>query len=210
MEFLGNIASQMVTGQLMIFSIPNLEQWFLKGHANALNLEHTYLLTLEVAQEMLSRNGFSILSIEMFRNSHSIFIAAEFIGIEHAVKIENFTINREFPRIFRENIKLKERFISECNIRQTQKNSNIYIFGAHIFSQQLLNLGLRKGLLKGVLDNDPAKIGRRLYGTKLQIHSPKVLESDTAPIVILDAGEYSDEIEKQLANLRTKVEIWKP
>ncbi len=210
MEFLANIASQMIIGQLMIFSIPNLEQWFIKGHANALNLEHTYLLTFEVAQEMLIRNGFSILNVENFRNSHSIFIAAKFTGAECALKNSDFTISNEFPRIFRQNLEVKKNFASECNLRKIQDETNVYIFGAHVFSQQLLNLGLREDSIKGVLDNDQAKIGRRLYGTLLEIQSPKVLEEELSAIVILDAGEYSTEIEKQLMKLQTRVEVWKP
>jgi hypothetical protein len=63
------------------FSIPNLEEWFLMGHTNTLNLEHTFLLTYEVAEEILLRNGFSILHRENFRDTHSIFIAAIFIYV---------------------------------------------------------------------------------------------------------------------------------
>ena len=159
---------------------------------------------------MLIRNGFSILDVENFRNSHSIFIAAKFTGTKCALKNDDFTISNEFPRIFRQNLEIKKNFASECNLRKIQDGTNVYIFGAHVFSQQLLNLGLREGSIKGVLDNDQAKIGRRLYGTMLEIHSPKVLEEKPSAIVILDAGEYSNEIEEQLMKLQTRVEVWKP
>jgi UDP-glucose 6-dehydrogenase len=44
------------------------------------------------------------------------------------------------------------------------------------------------------VDNDPKKIGRRLYGTPLMTHSPEILKSVKNPLVIIKAGTYTNEI----------------
>lgn len=210
MGFLRNIALQLQVGQLMIFSIPNLEKWFLKGHANALNFEHTYLLTFEVAQEMLALNGFSVLQVELFREDHSIFIASRFIGKQTPAQSQSFSLTPEFPGIFLKNIERKQSFALNCNLKIPKNEAQVYLFGAHVFSQQLLNLGLNEKLLKGILDNDYTKIGRRLYGTNLNIFPPQKIVNEDSPIVIVDAGEYSKEIKDQLLNLHHNVVIWEP
>jgi hypothetical protein len=85
----------------------------------------------------------------------------------------------------------------------------IFIFGAHIFTQQLLNLGLNSNKIISILDNDPNKHGARLYGTKLMVESPNVISIAIEPIVILDVGEYADEVCAQLIQLNDKVKLLK-
>ena len=45
----------------------------------------------------------------------------------------------------------------------------VYLFGAHVFSQFLIGCGFPGRARRGVLDNDPAKQGLRLYGTPLTV-----------------------------------------
>jgi len=49
-----------------------------------------------------------------------------------------------------------------------------------------------------LLDNDPNKQGKRLYGTNLQVASPKILADVENPVIILKAGVYNDEIKKDI------------
>jgi hypothetical protein len=210
MEFLSNIASQMEVNQLMIFSIPDLKSWFLKGHANSLNLEHTFLLTFEVAKEMLARCGFSIIEFQYFRGSHSIFVASKYIGVPQGYKVNNFVSDEDYPKIFLQNIAKKKTFAQECNQRMLDRPGNYFVYGAHIFSQQLFNLGLDMCPIKGVLDNDIQKVGRRHYGSNLKIFSPDHLSQVDQPSVILDAGEYTLEILNQLKSINPEVELLQP
>ena len=48
-------------------------------------------------------------------------------------------------------------------------------FGAHIFSQYLIMLGLSTKNIKYILDNNKDKQNKRLYGTDLIVKSPKSL-----------------------------------
>ena len=74
------------------------------------------------------------------------------------------------------------------------KNNNIYLFGAHIFSQMLIFNGLNIKNVSNILDNDPDKQGEYLYSTSLKVASPMILKNILRPLVILRAGEYNKEI----------------
>ena len=67
--------------------------------------------------------------------------------------------------------------------------------------------GLDKKNLIGILDNDKNKINNYLYGTKLKIYNPHVLQKIKSPSVILRAGSYNDEIKKQLLKINPKTSI---
>ena len=78
------------------------------------------------------------------------------------------------------------------------EKENTFIFGAHIFTQYLLGFGLDENLFINVLDNDPNKIGNRLYGTQLNVKSPKILKDFEEPVVVLKAAMYTEEIKKDI------------
>jgi hypothetical protein len=88
--------------------------------------------------------------------------------------------------------------IADLNQKMEQAAQPIYLFGAHVFAQHLLEMGLNTDKIACLLDNDPKKQGRRLYGTKLNVASPKLLSGAKDPIVILKAGVYNDEIKKDI------------
>ena len=75
---------------------------------------------------------------------------------------------------------------------------NVYLFGAHIFSQMLIFNGLDISLIKNILDNDKKKHNQYLYGTKIKVVGPKNLRKVDKPIIILRAAQYSNEIKKDI------------
>jgi len=84
----------------------------------------------------------------------------------------------------------------------------VFLFGAHIFSQFLIYMGLNLDKIKAVLDNSGIKQGKRLYGTSLFVKSPLSIETLDEAYVILKAGEYQQEIKQQLISLNHNVTIW--
>ena len=56
-----------------------------------------------------------------------------------------------------------------------QGKKNKYIFGAHIFTQYLIEFGLNNEFIC-VLDNDVKKQGQYLYGYDLIVNSPTILK----------------------------------
>ncbi len=70
--------------------------------------------------------------------------------------------------------------------------------------------GLNIEKIINILDNNPSKQEKRLYGTKFIVKSPKILKNRDNSLVILNAGVYNDEIEKDiLENINQKIEILK-
>ena len=81
--------------------------------------------------------------------------------------------------------------IENLNEKISKSVDPVFIFGAHVFTQYLLAFGLSISNVAGILDNDPLKQGKRLYGTKLNVFSPKKLAMYNSPKVILKTGIYN-------------------
>ena len=88
------------------------------------------------------------------------------------------------------------------------KNSN-FLFGAHVFSQFLINMGLKENKFKYVLDNSLIKENKRLYGSALKVQKPEIIRNVDNPTVLANVGQYQAEIEKQLKMINKKVKIIK-
>jgi hypothetical protein len=83
----------------------------------------------------------------------------------------------------------------------------VFLMPASVYSQALLALGLREERLSGLLDNAPAKQGRRLYGTGLAVFPVAALSAARDPLVILNAGAHNAEIAASLKALRPDIRI---
>ncbi|HEF1396438.1 TPA: SAM-dependent methyltransferase, partial [Campylobacter jejuni] len=82
--------------------------------------------------------------------------------------------------------------------------------GAHLFGQYLIFQGLNAEKIINILDNNPSKQEKRLYGTKFIVKSPKILKDQDDSLVVLNAGVYNDEIEKDiLENVNKNIRILK-
>jgi len=59
----------------------------------------------------------------------------------------------------------------------------------------------------GFLDNDPSKIGKRMYGTHLLNYPMSEIQKHKEITVILHAGPYLSEIKKQLLDYNPLVKF---
>jgi hypothetical protein len=190
-----------------LFSLPNLEEMLRKKYTNVINFEHTIFLTEPYIEYLLSKYHFRIIKREYFKEDHSIF---------YACIRDNKVQQLEFPKglfkhnkkIFLEYVNYHHQLIDDLNfkIKKLQKDQKLYLFGAHVFSQYLINFGLNVNRLECIIDNDFNKQGKRLYGTELKVFSPKILSNNVYdPVVILKAGVYNEEIKKDiLENINSK------
>lgn len=203
-DFMMKISEITPVNKYHCFSIPNLQKWIELKYSNALNFEHTIFLTEKFVDFLVRKNGFEILKKDYF-GDHSIF---------YATKRVNFIFNEIIPNFFIENNENISKFfhyfqelIKELNSKLKTETREVYLFGAHIFSQFLLTFGLNSEKIICILDNGPSKIGKRLYGTNFKIFSPKILKNKQAT-VILKAGSYNDEIKKDiLENINNDVKF---
>ena len=82
-------------------------------------------------------------------------------------------------------------------------------FGAHIFTTYLIAFGLDITKVESILDNSETKQGKRLYGTNIIVHSPEILKNEKAPVLILKAGIYNQEIKTQiLSQINSNTIFW--
>lgn len=208
-EFMEQNARILKNGQRMLFSVPNLKETLRRKYTNALNFEHTYFITEDYIDYILALYGFQIAAKEYFREEHSIFYA-----VEKSNKIEPWNI--DFDKLFTYNrslfddyVQYHKKLILQFNNRMEKEDRPIYLFGAHIFSQYLINFGLNTSKIVNILDNDLLKQKKRLYGTQLLVESPKILKNEQKPIVILKAATYADEIKDDiLVKINADTEFW--
>ena len=192
-------ASKLTNGQRMIFTVPDLKEWVRRKYANALFFEHTYLITEDYIDIILPQYGFKVLNKCHFGDGHSLFYATEKQNMPSPKADINYhelyTLNRS---LFIDAVSYYTETTRKANEFIEKADTGVCLFGAHIFSQFLINSGLCVEKIKGILDNDPLKQGKRLYGTNLTVFSPKVLQEEKDPWLILYAGAYTQEIKKDI------------
>lgn len=188
-KFLEKI-SNVLCDKMMIFSTPNLDQWFKNNYSQTLTFEHTYLFNEYYVKKLLSQNSLEIIDMKYYCNEHSIFYAVRYNP--NMKEIENEDYYDENKKSFAKFIQYKKNIIS--NINEFTKSEKFYIFGAHVNTQFLINLGLDTKNLICLLDNSSFKQNKRLYGTNLFVKNPSVLQDVLDAIVIVDTGKYNEEI----------------
>ena len=146
---------------------------------------------------MLAKHGFRLLKKEYFLDDHSIFYATVRDSTVKPVALPEGLYEKN-KQLYLEYVTYHKELIKDLNSRMANTKQPIYLFGAHVFAQYLLAFGLDATRIICLLDNDPKKQGKRLYGTNLNVQSPKVLRDVRDPIVIMKAGVYNHEIKTDI------------
>ena len=194
--------SQLPIGTQMCFSVPSLYNHIEQKFTNALSFEHTYFCINEYILYWLAQSGYLVKEIQTF-GDHSVFYSTM---RAHAIPIPMPNRYEQNKKLFTEYIDYHKQNIDALNTRIKNAGVPVYLFGAHVFSQSLLAMGLQEEHIVAVLDNSPLKQNRRLYGTGLRVYSPKLLAEVDDAIVILQAGQYTNEIRQEIVdNINTGV-----
>jgi len=209
-EFVSHISNFLDEGQKLIFSLPNMEEMLKRKYTNCINFEHTVFITEPYVDYLLSKYGFRKVAKEYFKDDHSIFYAyVKDSGVE-TIELPS-GLYQHNKKLFLDYVDYHKKLIKDLNERIDKVKSDqlIYLFGAHVFGQHLINSGLNTARIACILDNDKNKQGKRLYGSNLIVKSPKVLESFDNPIVIIKAGIYNQEIMSDiLKNINPNTLFW--
>jgi hypothetical protein len=157
----------------------------------------------------LNNNGFKIQEKKYFKE-HSIFYACTRVPDEKVTVQPWPDLYTQNKKIFMAFVKYQQDIVADLNHHIETSTGNIYLFGAHIFSQYLLHFGLKTGRLISVLDNSKQKQHKRLYGTRLKVDSPDVLKHEKGSVaVILKAGPYNNEIKRDiLTRINPHIIFW--
>lgn len=189
-------------GGKLIFSVPNLESILLNGYSpnNVLHFEHTYFYTEKSLIELLSNSGFNTITTKKYRN-HSIFFVCEKTN-----KTDKKILNESHSLIFKENLNKFTNIIDSINSYiEQEEHKEVFLYGAHISSQFLINIGLKTEKIIYILDNSEDKQGYSLYGTNLFVMSPNIISNYQNPLVIVNhMSVYTEEIKEQLTKINSK------
>jgi 2-polyprenyl-3-methyl-5-hydroxy-6-metoxy-1,4-benzoquinol methylase len=197
-EFISHKSSFMNDGDLLIFTLPNMQVMLENNYTNCINFEHTIYFTEPYIEYFLNKYNFELVEKKYFRKDHSIFYCARKTNNVEAKLPEGlYELNKS---TFKKYIDLHNKDVAYLNTVINNSTSPIFLFGAHIFSQYLIAFGLDTSKVVCLLDNDTKKEGKRLYGTTLISHSPKILKDYKSATVILRAGVYNDEVKKDILN----------
>lgn len=196
-EFMRHLSVFIDSGKHLVFSLPNLQAWLGKKYTNSINFEHTVFLTEPYVEYLLAKHGFRVLQKDYFLDDHSIFYATVRDSTVKPVALPDGLYEKN-KQLYLEYVTYHKELIKDLNTRMANTKQPIYLFGAHIFAQYLIAFGLDTTRIVSLLDNDPKKQGKRLYGTKLNVQSPKALQDVKDPIVILKAGVYNEEIKSDI------------
>ena len=196
-KFMGHLSEFMPVGQNLIFSLPNMQVWLERKYTNCINFEHTVFLTEAYVDYLLAKHGFRLIKKDYFRDGHSIFYAAKRDPSAVPIPLSEDLYEKN-KKVYLDYVRYHEVLIGDLNRRMAELEKPVYLFGAHVFAQYLIAFGLDTSRICNLLDNDPKKQGRRLYGTNLIVQSPEVLRSVENPIVILKAGVYNQEIKDNI------------
>lgn len=208
LEFVAQISRSLKQGKMHLFSVPRLQVMLERKYTNCINFEHAVFLTEPFIEYILHSNGFMVKEKRYFLDDHSIFYATmrDDAAISFARMPNEYNRNRE---VYMDYIQFHFDLIRELNSKMHNQRGDIYLFGGHIFAQYLLGFGLDESRIQCILDNDPHKQGRRLYGSNLMVQSPRILRNADKPVVILRAGVYNNEIKEDiLNNINPNVTFW--
>ena len=194
-EFLNEISEFLPVGGRLVFAYPNLEYWFSNKFTNAINFEHSMLMTDYFVDYFLTKTGFKIIEKIDYEN-HSHFYTVEKLETPNHVLLENKY--KHYKSMFNNYINYHKELVNKINNQIDKTDSPVFLFGGHIFSQYLIMFGLKTDKIIHILYNSPLKHDKRLYGTDLVVKSPKILSDYDNPVVILKAGLYNNEIQNDI------------
>ncbi len=196
-KFLILINKSLKKNGLHIFAVPNMLPMIKKGIASAMNFEHPFFLSEKLIKELLLKTGFKIIEKKYYGRNHSIFFKTKKIN-----DIKDYDIKNSYKTNSKIFLKLRDCWKKDIKLlnKKIAGKKDVFLFGAHIFSQMLIFNGLKNKNISGILDNDKHKQGNYLYGTNFSVFDPKILKNKKKPIIILRAGEYNNEIKKKILN----------
>ena len=198
-----NVLKQIQQSSLkyLILNHPNLEYFCKNNVHNILNTEHIFYIENDYLINLISQYGFEVKRKVHFKN-HCIFIEFERTDSSIQNNIVNTTAYEDVTMYFtrlRNNIEKFNLYVKE------HPTENIYLWPSCMYNIMLFMNGLDISSVKGVLDNSPNKIGKKMYGYNLKCYNfYEILNSHDSTITIFLNGssEYKNELNLDYAKVK--------
>jgi hypothetical protein len=191
--FFKKIKSILELNGFMIFSVPNMFEMISRKYFQTLSFEHTFLLTEYYIEKLMEKYNFEIVEKNYFKDDHSIFYCVKHVNYENKnIHLDDFLYSKN-KNLLQNHINFHIDNIKKIN-KLIEDKTDVYLFGAHVSSQYMINYGLNISNIKYIIDNDFEKENKRLYGTNLIVKHPSYIKNDNSPIVIIKSGTFNNEI----------------
>lgn len=169
-----------------IFSLPNFKKFAQLNFPSTIMFEHPNYLPEDYLDYILYKNGWGIIEKIYFKNHSIFYVTKPCVKQQTSIK---FNIKQDILNL----LEFYKRRIEDI------KQKQFYVFGAHFTYYYLINLGVDPDQIIAVIDNDPLKQNKRMYGTKTMVISPEDVPNNS--YVFLEMGPYNEEIRNQLSNV---------
>jgi SAM-dependent methyltransferase len=203
-NFLVDLKNQLREESKVLISVPQIDSYLRDGAANGLNFEHTYYLDENIMKYLAAISGMKVESSKYFRD-HSVFYILS--KGSQPTPFRPFNGMDLTQSLFSNIFSSTRNFVESIN-EQSLKCDEMYVFGAHVFTQHLIHHGLKTENVRGVLDNSPTKQGKRLYGTQFLISSPEILRGRKNVCVVIPPSKYLNEMLQQVLQINEEVKIF--
>lgn len=181
---------------------PDLEYYMNNNILHVLNTEHIYYIDNDFLVNVIESYGFNLIEKEYYKG-HSVLFYFNRDKITEKKEINcintNYSLDTYYNKIFKN--------IEKCNyLLNLNNNCKKYIWPASIHSLYLFIFGFNENLLDGMCDNSLNKIGKKMYGTNLEIFSfNQIVErNDENTFIILNGGVFNKEVENKIKNSNIK------
>jgi 2-polyprenyl-3-methyl-5-hydroxy-6-metoxy-1,4-benzoquinol methylase len=203
-SFLRTCHKNLTDDGYMVFSLPNFDMFIDKRLTNSINFEHTYFINEYFLSKLFRLNGFELIEKTYYYEKFNIFYCVRKCNSEETTFDQSKY--SEYKNKFLEYFDDINIFIKNTNA-EISNNDNVFMFGGHVTSQFLLAMGLDESNIEYLLDNDPNKQGKRLYGTNLIVKSPSILSEYERPTLILKNSSFDEEIKNQIFEINKTTKI---
>ena len=172
-----------------------------------MNIYNSGFSVIDILDNLLTESGFSIVKKNYHNGLPCIFYACK--KDKPSSVVWDKSLYEKNKKVFLNFVDFHRRDVDKINYQIDNFDGDIFLFGAHIFSQFLIFNGLKSERIKFILDNSKMKQNNRLYVTDFLVKSPKVLKDVENPAVILKAGIYNEEIKSDvIKNINKNVKFW--
>lgn len=195
--FLKKIKSILELNGVMIFSVPNMLEMISRKYFQSLSFEHTFLLTEYYIEKLMEKYNFEIVEKKYFKDDHSIFYCVKLVDFKNKNIILDDFLYHQNKILLRDHIDFHINNVKKIN-ELIKDKSDVYLFGAHVSSQYMINYGLNTNNIKCIIDNDFQKENKRLYGTNLSVKHPSCIKYDKSPLIIIKSGTFNTEIKSDI------------
>lgn len=179
---------------------PDLEYYINNNVLHVLNTEHTFYVDNDFIINLFKYYGFDLIEKRDYVNHSVLFYFARNEKSSKVSEIDfqnkNFDINKYFNNIFK---------TVELFNKSLDTDKPVYLWPSSIHCCYLFIFGLNEKKLSGFLDNSKLKIGKKMYGTELQVYPflEKIKDKDIT--LLVNGGVFTKEVDKLLSENNVRV-----